>query len=217
MTTTKNKLDIQIDESVSEYSFIDKTEVDNLSKIISNIEEILHSEISSTLEVREKQYTDFREYISSYGRVLGDTKFNLSLTRDEYLYLKKLILKNLEYDRQNLFIGLLVKNDFFKKYDNKDTVSDTSLYSLLKTETFKLNITEITRISHLTSLNKIHGLDKEADIFSHIIRKIGEISKIVELYDNKGKQLSESGNNWIQGFAKYDDIQKEIVNQSNSN
>ena len=73
-----------------------------------------------------------------------------------------------------------------------------------------MDITEITRISHLCGLVQINGLDEKADIYANLTKKIGDISKIFDIYNSKGKDLSEEGGNWIQGFEQYDKDSSEV-------
>ena len=184
----------------------DKTKLDN---IIEGIYTIYNSPISKVAEERDAQYAQYRELISLYGKTLGEIKFNLLLSKEEYLLLKNIIVNKLEYDRQNLFIGLLVRDNFFHKFDTDKNYTRTALFtSDSPVEAFSLDINEITRISHLTGLYTIQGLDKKADTYANIIKKIGDISKIFEIYNSKGQTLSEEGGNWIQGFEQFEQPQE---------
>jgi hypothetical protein len=184
----------------------DKEKLDNISDLLGMI---YKTPLSEETEEREKQYSSYRELISLYGKTLGETKYNLTLTRDEYLFLKNLIINKISYDRQNLFVGLIVRDTFFYQYDKSKDTTKTSLFTN-GDENFVLNINEITRISHLTSLHEIVGLDKKADIFAEIIKKIGDISKIVEHYNKKGNDLSETGGNWI---MKFENVEENVPTQ----
>jgi hypothetical protein len=181
-----------------------------LNDIVTKIGTIYETPISQEKEEREAQYNVYRDLITSYGKTLGETKYNLLLTKDEFLYLKNLILKRLDYDRQNLFVGLLVRDNFFYKYDSEKNATKTSLFTENQVEAFPLDINEITRISHLTGLHNIQGLDNKADLFANIIKKIGDISKIFDVYNSRGQELSEQGGNWLQGFEKYDTEEVEV-------
>ncbi len=175
-----------------------------LDEIVNKITIIYQTPISQDKDEREAQYNVYRELITSYGKTLGETKYNLLLTKDEYLYLKTLVLKKIDYDRQNLFVGLLVRDNFFYKYDTEKNAGRTELYIEATLEAFPLDINEITRISHLTGLHTIQGLDNKADVFANVIKKIGDISKIFDVYNSRGNELSEQGGNWLQGFEKFD-------------
>ncbi len=186
-------------------AILTKEDKTSLEDCITNILNIYETPISTTKEEREEQYKTYRDIITNYGKLLGEIKYNLLLSKEEYLYLKNLVLNKLDYDRQNLFVGLLVRDNFFNKYDSENNSTRTALFKDgIEVEAFPLDINEITRISHLTGLHTIQGLDKKADNFANIIKKIGDISKIFDIYNSKGQQLSEQGGNWLQGFEAYD-------------
>jgi hypothetical protein len=65
---------------------------------------------------------------------------------------------------------------------------------------------------HLLAKHKVKGLTKETHLFSEILMKIGEISKIVAFYDNLAKTLSKTIQDWV---AEFDD--PETSNQTHGN
>lgn len=194
---------------------ISENDKKRLDDLIASINEIYTTAISPEKEQREKQFAEYRDSIMLYGKTLSEVKYNLLLTKEEYLYLKALILNKLEYDRQNLFVGLLVRDNFFYKYDTEKSSNRTALFKseTNQVEVFSLDINEITRISHLTGLHTIKSLDEKADLFANFIKKIGDISKIFDIYNSRGQELSETGGNWLQGFEKYEpqEVQAEQV------
>jgi hypothetical protein len=204
MNNTKRVLEEQTLKLLTDNNIITEAVKLTLSELTNKIEKIYETTISPDHVEREKQYGEYRELIQKYGSSLGEVKYNLSLNKEEYMFLKALILNGLTYDRQNLFIGLLIRDEFFNTVDTESSYNRTSLFKNNNTEIFSLNITEITRISHLTGLHTIKGLDKKADLYADIIRKIGEISKIFEVYNSRGQDLSERGGNWLQGFEVYE-------------
>ncbi len=184
-----------------------------LENIITDLQAIYATPISEDKEIREASYTNYGNLITEYGKTLGETKYNLLLKKEEYLYLKNLIMKKISYDRQNLFVGLLVRDNFFYKFDKNKNHNQTELFTNGDVEAFQLDINEITRISHLTGLNEIQGLDNKADMFANIIKKIGDISKIFDIYKSKGDNLSEDAGNWIQGFEKFEPLEQVDAEQ----
>lgn len=204
---TKRVIDEQTLKLLNSGIIINDSDRKKLDNVIEDIEKIYKTAISNVKEEREKQYAEFVPLLEKYGKILGATKYTLQLTKEEYLYLKALILKKISYDRQNLFIGLLVRDDFFNKYDTDKAYNKTSLFDKKEVEVFSLDINEITRISHLTSLNEIQGLDEKADRFANIVKKIGDVSKMFDIYNMKGEELSNRSADWIQGFTAYDDVE----------
>jgi hypothetical protein len=61
---------------------------------------------------------------------------------------------------------------------------------------FSVDATEITYVYHLIQSYKVKGLTKEAYTFSKILRRIGEISKVVSYYDSCAKRLTDDIAKW---------------------
>ena len=67
-------------------------------------------------------------------------------------------------------------------------------------EILPCDINTTTRIWHLFGQYKVKGLGKEAETFYEISKKIVDVSKIFEYYNNMGEQMSKDASNWIQGL-----------------
>lgn len=178
---------------------LNKEDRDIIENLIKQIHELIKDAPSKENQIKEKQYSDYKELITAYNISLNELKFNFILDREEYLYLKNLILHKLSYNRENIFLGLLIKDNFFNHYDSDKSYNKTNLFKT-NTETFKLTIVELTRISHISNLVEIKGLDKEAELYSSIVRKIGDISKAIDYFDTIGAITTEKGSNWISMF-----------------
>ncbi len=195
-----------------------KEDKENVESVIGQVEKFYELEVPSDKDAREKLHVDYVQSIEEFGKTLGTILFSFQLTKDEYLFLKDTILKKLEYNREEVFIALLVRDDFFYKYDTETSTIKTSIKmdKLKVGEVEKLvtslpiNINDLTRISHL--LGKYIAKDivsKKTDNFASCIRKIGDISKIFNYYKMQGEKLQEVGNNWMSGFDKYDEQELE--------
>ncbi len=194
-------------------NILDNEHRDALDGKLKEIDAFYQIPASPDKDIRETQYGEYRELLTSYGKLFSATLYNLTLTRREYIYLKNLILKKITYKRQELFLGLLVRDEFFRVVDAEKSAVKTNLAFTGGKETFKLDITSITRISHLTTFHEINGLDEDAEVFAEILKKIGNISKIYEVYSGKGDDASAEGGNWINGFNIYesDDLTEKPV------
>lgn len=185
--------------------FITTEDKGKLEDIIVQLDTIYKAPISKVSEEREKQYENYRTLITSYGRLLGETSFRLLLTREEYLFLKNQILKEIKLTRENLILAQVVRNDFFYTLDSEKKPNKTAIFKGdVTVETFPVNITEITRISHLNSFIAISCTDPNADNYVNIIKKIGDLNKIFEVFNKAGDVMSDKGGNWVQGFDVFD-------------
>jgi hypothetical protein len=187
----KRMIDDQTKELIDKDILIGAEDKATLLKIISDAEELFSLPLSDVAEEREASWTKYTEYMSNYGKTLGSIK----------------------YDRNNVFIGMIVRDDFFRKFDSEVIPTKTSLYKGDGTvpELFQIDINEITRISHLTSLYEVQGLTKEAESFFNIIRKIGDISKIFEVFKTKGDDINTKGGDWTMGFDVFDNPNGEVI------
>jgi hypothetical protein len=209
----KRMIDDQTKELIDKDILIGAEDKATLLKIISDAEELFSLPLSDVAEEREASWTKYTEYMSNYGKTLGSIKYNFFLTKEDYLFLKNVILSKTKYDRNNVFIGMIVRDDFFRKFDSEVIPTKTSLYKGDGTvpELFQIDINEITRISHLTSLYEVQGLTKEAESFFNIIRKIGDISKIFEVFKTKGDDINTKGGDWTMGFDVFDNPNGEVI------
>jgi hypothetical protein len=65
-----------------------------------------------------------------------------------------------------------------------------------------VNATEITYIYHLISNHKMKGLTRDTFLFSEVLVKIGNISKLFNYYDAVGKNLSTEIQDWVTTFEE---------------
>jgi hypothetical protein len=103
--------------------------------------------------------------------------------------LTDILLKKLEYDVNTVFIAIEL-TEMLGAMSGSKYLDDKEIKS------FSVDATEITYIYHLIQNYKVKGLTKEAYTFSKILRRIGEISKIVSYYDANAKRLTDEISRW---------------------
>jgi len=81
---------------------------------------------------------------------------------------------------------------------------------------FKANATEITYMYHLIQSFKVKGLTKEAYTFSKILRRIGDISKIISYYDANAKNLTDEISKWALSLDAIDPSISELPKIENT-
>lgn len=158
---------------------------------ISSIESYLSSTsgYNKTETEKDECYLTAQNKFKDFRSILKDLKINFYVNRVQFNYLTDLILKKLEYNADSVFFAIeltdLMGNISGMKFANDEEVKP-----------IKVNPTEITYVYHLISQHKVKGLTKDAYTFSKILRRIGEIAKIVSYYDNKAKELSGLIKDW---------------------
>lgn len=177
---------------------INKEDSATLDKILEDCYAIIENGSYTNNEEKDKAYGDYRKLAMDYGRTLGQTLYNFGLDEDEYKLLKKVIMRDNEYDRQDIHIGLLVKDEYFDKMESRPNWSKEKFNQGVEILACDINTT--TRISHLFGKYKIKGLGRDAEIFYEISKKIVDVSKIFEYYNNMGEQMSKDAMNWTQGL-----------------
>lgn len=177
---------------------INKEDSSVLDKILEDSYAIIEDGEYANSEEKDKAYDNYRKLAMDYGRTLGQTLYNFGLDEEEYKLLKKVIMRENEYDRQDIHIGLFVKDDYFDKMEAKPNWGKEKFKQGV--EILPCDINTTTRISHLFGQYKVKGLGKEAETFYEISKKIVDVSKIFEYYNNMGEQMSKDASNWIQGL-----------------
>lgn len=164
-----------------------------LEEFVSKVSPLGKEAVSE--EEKEKLYASYKELMKTLHDSFKATKYNFTLTRDEYKFLHKQIMRKLKYNRQDNVIALRVFDNFFK------IAQENNVYSAATTlETFQTSIDDLTLISHLSSKIEVEGVTEDNRSFAAITEKIGAISRVYEYIDMKGSDISETVINWFSGL-----------------
>jgi hypothetical protein len=155
-------------------------------------------------EEKDRLYEGAKDIWRSYTSELKEVAYTFYLTEDQLNYLLNLLKNDLEYDVNTVF--------FVIELEKMLTSWTNSQQTDVKFRAFLADATETTYMYHLLAKHKVKGLTKETHLFSEILMKIGEISKIVAFYDNLAKTLSKTIQDWV---AEFDD--PETSNQTHGN
>lgn len=172
------------------------TEVENiLDSKINDIETYMKNTVGKGKSSEEKDaiYGEAQKLWKEYQSSLRDAKYNFHLNRPQWNFLTNLLLKKIEYDVNTIFFAIELTDMLgnMKEVKYKD---DKTLIA------FPVNATEITYIYHLIQKHKIKGLTNDAYIFAQILRRIGNISKIINYYDTYAKNLANEIQDWVASF-----------------
>ena len=167
-------------------------------------------------EVKDGLYTKAKELWGQYASSFGDTQYTFYLNRKQFNFLTNLLLTKLEYDVNTIFLAIELtnmlgtwgKSDEAEKYRNDSEVKG-----------FTSDATEVTYMYHLIAKHKVKGLGKDTYTFAEILKKIGDISKVINYYDISAKNLSKEIQDWVAKFepeVTQDDFSKtgEISSES---
>jgi hypothetical protein len=189
VSTVKPETTIFVDEqTLSVINFTDELSLDGK---LSDLNVYLQTTngLGKTEEQKDMDYIQAQTMWKEYQNELRNVRFNFHLDRAQYNLLTDILLKKLEYDVNTVFIAIDL-TELLGAMSGAKYSTDKEIKS------FQTTATEITYIYHLIQNYKVKGLTKEAYTFSKILRRIGEISKIVSYYDANAKNLTDEISKW---------------------
>ena len=203
IVTNVVKPEIKFFENETENLVIDPINEVILDSKVSAIESYMenNSGKGKTDDEKDELYRVAQDLWKEYTTSLKDAKYNFHLNRNQWKFLTDLILAKLEYDVNTVFFAIELTNLLGTMRGVKYN-SDNELVS------FPVNATEITYIYHLISKHKVKGLTKDAYLFSEILVRIGNISKVFNYYDTYAKNLSTDIQNWVTAFEEGVTVEK---------
>ena len=197
IVTNVVKPEIKFFENDSEHLVIDPNNEVMLDAKVSSIESYMESNSGKGKSDEEKDelYKNAQDLWKEYTSALKDAKYNFHLNRPQWKFLTDLILQKLEYDVNTVFFAIELTNLLGTMREVK-YANDKELIA------FPVNATEITYIYHLISKHKVKGLTKDSYLFSEVLVRIGNISKVFNYYDSYAKSLSTDIQNWVTAFEE---------------
>lgn len=191
------KPQVRFFENDTENLVIDPFNEALLDAKVSSIESYMDNNSGKGISDEEKDnlYGNAQGLWMEYTSTLKDAKYNFHLNRPQWKFLTDLILSKLEYDVNTVFFAIEL-TDLLGTMRDVKYASDTELVA------FPVNATEITYIYHLISKHKVKGLTKDSYLFSEILVRIGNISKVFNYYDTYAKNLSTEIQNWVTSFEE---------------
>ena len=208
----KPKLAVNINET--EYRLI-PTEVEvKLDSKISEIESFMANNhgFGQTDEIKDGLYGSTKKLWAEYAEIFKDVEYTFYLNKKQFEFLTTLLRDKLEYD----------VNTFFLAIELTDMLGEWATSSRPKNDDvkgFTSDATEVTYMYHLIAKHKVKGLGPSTYLFAEILRKIGEISKIINYYDTAAKNMSTDIQKWVAAFEpeevgnedKTEDVEVEEV------
>lgn len=142
---------------------------------------------------KDSLYEESRALWDSFVGLIKDAKYNFHLNRRQKQFLTDLILVKMEYDVNTVFFAIELTN-MMKNMKDMEYSNDKDLLS------FPVNATEMTYIYHLISKHKVKGLTRDAYLFTEVLYRIGNISKIFNYYETLSKNLAADIQDWVATF-----------------
>lgn len=203
------KPEIKFFENETENLLITPFYENELDSKVQNIENFINNNDGKGKSDDEKDelYKGAQELWMAYANSLKEAKYNFHLNRPQWKFVTDLVLSKLEYDVNTVFFAIELTDLLGSMRDVKFT-DDNQLIA------FPVNATEITYIYHLISKHKVKGLTKDAYLFSEILIRIGNISKVFNYYDTLGKSLSTDVQDWVATFDEGVNFENKVTESS---
>jgi len=190
----------------AEYRLITKDVETQLDAKISEIETFMASNHGFGKEdaYKDELYTKAKEIWGQYAETLQDVRYTFYLNRKQYNFLTSLLRDKLEYDINTVFLAIELTNMIGTWVStNKGHKGDKELRG------YDSDATDITYMYHLIAKHKVKGLTENTYLFAEILKKIGDISKIINYYDTAAKNLSSEIQKWVASFEP--EVRKDDV------
>ena len=180
-------------------------EVENLmDDKIKAIESFINqSGKGKTEEEKDALYQGAQDLWNEYAESMKEAKYNFHLNRAQWKFLTDLLLSKLEYDVNTVFFAI-------ELVELLGTMRDMKFLDDKELKYVAVNATEITYVYHLISKHKVKGLTKDSFLFSEVLVRIGNISKVFNYYDAVGKNLSTDIQNWVATFEEGVEFEKSV-------
>ena len=190
----KPKLSLFQDEV--EYRLISSESEKSLDANILEIEKFMSGNhgFGQSDEYKDDLYAKSKIMWNNYVGVLKDVKYTFYLNRKQYNYITMLLRDKLEYDVNTVFLAIELTNMLGEWVQADKHKNDTELKGFL------VDATEITYIYHLIAKHKVKGLTEQTYLFADILKRIGDISKVISYYDTAAKNLSKEIQDWVASF-----------------
>lgn len=187
-----------------EYLLINNDQENTLENNVRDIEKFIEQDgTNKTDEEKDSLYQNAQELWKDYADSMKNAKYNFHLNRPQWKFLTDLLLSKLEYDVNTVFFAIELV-ELLGTLREVKFANDTELKSV------EVNATEITYVYHLISKHKVKGLTRDAFLFSEILVRIGNISKLFNYYDALGKNLSTDIQNWVSSFEEGVTYEKSV-------
>lgn len=167
-----------------------------LDKKIKDIEDFMNNNHGRGKSDSEKDqlYTDAKALWEKYAEELRDVTYTFYLNRKQYQFLVELLRDKMEYDVNTVFLAIELTK-MLGEWHQEGTANDDKTV-----KGYPSDATEITYIYHLISKHKVKGLTHSSYRFAEVLKRIGDISKVIAYYDTHAKNLSKEIQQWVASF-----------------
>ena len=206
------KIDSTIDEVTkddlhdrNDLTVISTEDAEKADSLFDKIEKFLEDNKeagkSNDEDVKTKLYGEVKGIWKELSNHINNIGFIFNVNDDEYKLLRSYIFNKCEYDHQSVFMGVQLKEDFFKRAEIHRKENEPIL----------ITCNETVLLHHLLENGgmSVKGLDTKAYNLRNILTAIGNINKHYNELDVASKRAGGEINDWVQGLEKEGEQQNE--------
>ncbi len=199
------KPSVSIYEKETEYRLMPVMSELSLDSKIAQVENFMmyNSGLGKSEEEKDQLYEDVRKLWHSFTSEFKEVVYTFYLNKKQYDYLLNLLNNEMEYDVNTVFFAIELVKLLGEWKSEGSSNSENELKGYLA------DATETTYIYHLIAKHKVKGINENTHLFSDILLRIGEISKIVSYYDTHAKHLSKVIQEWVASFDEQIEVPSE--------
>ena len=176
---------------MQEGKYINDEDIKNLENLMQTSRDITKELEESGVEDEEKAkdiFNKIKDNNNSFTDALSAVLYSIPLYRKEFKFMESVIVNRNEYNRENGKVAMLVNEDFVKP--TRELFKDKSVDDIM----LSINITNLTRLSHVLSLYNVKGINDELYLSDIILEKIIEVMSIFYYYQDKIGAINEGYN-----------------------
>jgi hypothetical protein len=187
---------VSFKENDKEYLLMDSVDEATLDSQITEIQNYIksHDGRFQSEEYKDQLYSESKKLWEDYAKFLRNLNFAFYLNKKQFDYLTDLLISEMEYDVNTIFFAIDLTN-MLGEWNKVEMSEDDKELKCLTADA-----TEITYIYHLISKHKVKGLTEDSYRFAEVLKRVGEVSKIITYYDTAAKNMAKEIQDWVASF-----------------
>lgn len=146
---------------------------------------------------RDKIYKIANYLFNKFTQDLNELKMHITFTYDEYDFIYKTIMQKLEYNSDEVFQLIRLRNEALDEYN--EMFSHASKGENIKTV---MKVSQVVLLYHLLNKYKVKNVNKQFDLFASIMTKIGESNQVFNSYNIVRERLGEDFKQWTTNITE---------------
>lgn len=167
--------------------------LDSAVKEIENYMAFNHG-LGKTESEKDELYANAKKLWEAYINQFRSSVLTYHLNKGQFEYLTEMLRDKIEYDTNTIFFAIELTNTLGTWATEGSSADDKSIKS------YDTDPISVNYLFHLISTVKVKGLTEESYLFSQVLRKIHDVTRIVNFYDNHAKTLSKDIQDWVGSF-----------------